>query len=565
MPVPNFTLVGQPYNVPNWIAPGLGQTPYNPYLLSNGGNVGQTFGGAVVPKGGYRLPMVINGTATAVPNAAVAGLDMGAINPSAQAAAAEAAVAEKAGAETVKRGMLARGAGATFKGAKALGKIALPLSIATAPMLADPGTGKTGDGELSPNARALDSDGNDSGVTDVAKSWMRGNYNIMDWLAGLGSDAYDSASYLWKPRDQYNIERKAEKAQELFEKAKEQGATPEQANAIRDAFLQGQMDGNGQPLPGVQAADELAYGVPPEEEGFSGSLGLGGGDYVVPASDNSEMQSALQGLLSVVAAGKPQKNSEISPLLKGKLQAMAFADAINIPGDYSEGSQMRRAAQALAFGDVPFEIRKIQEQAEYQKSLLDWAEKYAKTGIDIAKVEKDLGKSDMKIHSTRGGFLVETTDGNGNKSLKPISADIFGSKANKKIEIAGNKFDADSPLSHELGILQNLSQTGQLDGILEEYAKEPALKEATKGIFDPKELKAAQITFLAGAAYKNPKFKSTLVKKYTDFMGKAPKAAKLTDVPVSFTDALLGGLEPTVGSTDAEGNYIPSGAVGGLY
>ena len=36
----------------------------------------------------------------------------------------------------------------------------------------------------------------------------------------------------------------------------------EQANAIRDAFLQGQLDGQGQPLPSVQAADEAAYGIP---------------------------------------------------------------------------------------------------------------------------------------------------------------------------------------------------------------------------------------------------------------------------------------------------------------
>lgn len=546
MPVPNFTLVGSPYTNPNWIAPGLGQTPYSPYLLSNGGNVAPVSGGQIVqytPKGLVNVTPVATASPTAGLNPVI---DLGKINPAAAASPAEEVVKETA-KKGGKVGKALKGAG---KGAKALGKIALPLTIATSPMMADPGSKVLGDGTLSANARMLDLDPNDTGVEDLAKSWMRGNYNIMEGLAGLGSDAYDAISYLWTPHQERAIADKAKKGQELFEQAKAQGATHEQANAIRDAFLQGQLDGQGQPLPSVQAADEAAYGIPQGQGDTSSPVfGLGGGDYTVPAGRNPEISSALHGLLGVVAAGKPTKASPLSQNMKDKLAALAFSKAIDIPEDYSQAAQFRRASDALMSADINTYLQQQQQEAEYAKSMLDWAEKYAKTGLDVAKLEKDLGKSDMKIHSTRGGFLVQTTDAEGNTSLKPVSADIFGKKSTGKIVIGDNKFDADSPLSHELGILQNLGQIGALDSVLNEYSDSPEMKEIVKAnLGDAKKAKEAQLIFLASVAYKNPQFKSKLVKAYTDFMGKAPKGVTLTEAPTSFTDALLNNVQDPAGS-----------------
>ena len=96
MPVPNFTLVGSPYTNPNWIAPGLGQTPtariFSPmegmWLPVSGGQIVQ-----YTPKGLVNVTPV----ATASP---IKGLnpviDLGKINPAATASPAEEVVKETA-------------------------------------------------------------------------------------------------------------------------------------------------------------------------------------------------------------------------------------------------------------------------------------------------------------------------------------------------------------------------------------------------------------------------------------------------------------------------------------
>ena len=152
MPVPNFTLVGSPYTNPNWIAPGLGQTPTARIFLQ-WRECGSLFLVGKLSK--YTPKGLVNVTpvATASP---IAGLnpviDLGKINPAAAASPAEEVVKETA-KKGGKVGKALKGAG---KGAKALGKIALPLTIATSPMMADPGSKVLGDGTLSANARMLD-------------------------------------------------------------------------------------------------------------------------------------------------------------------------------------------------------------------------------------------------------------------------------------------------------------------------------------------------------------------------------------------------------------------------
>ena len=83
--------------------------------------------------------------------------------------------------------------------------------------------------------------------------------------------------------------------------------------------------------------------------------------------------------MDVLGASKPTKG-KIDEKLQQKLRDKAFFDAINIPGDYSDASQFRRAAEANYLSDVPEQLLQMQQDAEYNKSLLDWAEKYAKTG-----------------------------------------------------------------------------------------------------------------------------------------------------------------------------------------
>ena len=91
--------------------------------------------------------------------------------------------------------------------------------------------------------------------------------------------------------------------------------------------------------------------------------------------------------------------------MKDKLAALAFSKAIDIPEDYSQAAQFRRASDALMSADINTYLQQQQQEVEYAKSMLDWAEKYAKTGLRCREARKDLGKSDMKIHSTRAGSL----------------------------------------------------------------------------------------------------------------------------------------------------------------
>ena len=81
----------------------------------------------------------------------------------------------------------------------------------------------------------------------------------------------------------------------------------------------------------------------------------------------------MHGLLGVVAAGKPTKASPLSQNMKDKLAALAFSKAIDIPEDYSQAAQFRRASDALMSADINTYLQQQQQEAEYAKSMLTWA------------------------------------------------------------------------------------------------------------------------------------------------------------------------------------------------
>lgn len=518
--------VGAPYTNPNWISPGLGHTPFNPYLLSNGGNVTGGAGGALVTRTAGGVPAalgpIIEGTATAVPEAAASAASIAAEAPAAASIAA-------------KRSLLARAFGGAGTAIKAVKPLALPLTIAAAPLMNDPGSRQIGpDGEFSSNARMLDTQPDDTGIEELGKAFLRGTYDFNTMTGGALRDGYDSLSYFWKTQDEYKDMKQGKKADEMARKAFKAGMNPAQVEAVRKAYLQRQPK-EGQALPDVQAADEAAIGVPMDSPSVGSSLA--GGDYIIPKGNADS--SYLDALLGVVAASKPTEE-KIPDDLKKKLKGKAFQDALDIPGDYSAGSNARRLSAAMAYGDLPTDLAELQQKAKFNEETLAWAEKYAKTGIDVAKAKKDLGKVDMKIHSTKGGFLIESTDSEGNKVLKPLSGEIFGNKSGKKIDIMGSKFDADSALSQELGILQNLNEVGGLNDIFKE--NKALLEKAAESLptgFEPKRLQEAQLTTLALAMKLNPQLKAQYIKRYTDVIGVKPKGAKLTPAPSNFSDALL--------------------------
>ena len=263
-----------------------------------------------------------------------------------------------------------------------------------------------------------------------------------------------------------------------------------------------------------------ARAKPPEEGDIAlpalGHMPEGSPEYVIPGQGGSGLNSALDTLMQVMAAGKPGK-TELPEDLKGNMDKAAFWNALANPGGpWINTSAVNTVMAGLSGSKLKQQLMGLELDQNNTKNTMDWLKSYANTGVDVEKAKADAAKDNFKIHSSKNGFLVEMNEGD-KKVLKPISGNIFGPQAGSKLSIMGGKFEAGNPLVSELEIVKNLADVGILNDVLMEHSKD--LMAATKGIEDPKQMQEAQILAVARAMHVNPKFKAAMQQKYLSAMG----------------------------------------------
>lgn len=322
----------------------------------------------------------------------------------------------------------------------------------------------------------------DVGATKIAKSVGRGAIHVKDSVSDLGKSLWGphGIGYLWSDE---NDTKKYDEAN-----------TPTQ------------------PV-------DLTVG--PETIHESGG---GPSEWVIPqgGEDRAGFNNSLDSLMALLGAEKPQK-MELPEDLKKNLQQAAFWDSFDtsLPTNMN---LLSRIAGGQTKANIKAELQGLELDAANQKNLTGWLDNYAKTGVDVAKAKHEISKDDFKIHSTKNGFLLEMTDKNGDKVLRPISSGVFGADPNAKVAVGDTKFAANNPLKTELGLLQNLQSVGILNDVLVENAK--ALRDATKGMTDEKQIHEAQVLTLARALHQSPQFKAQLIEKYTAAMGATPQGGQ---------------------------------------
>ena len=249
-------------------------------------------------------------------------------------------------------------------------------------------------------------------------------------------------------------------------------------------------------------------------------------EYAIPGLGGDTGGSELDSLLAVVAGQKPKKGGVSDELKRDLLISSALgAGAETEKGNYGKwGSLLEGIAKGYKQQAVDVPLEESKQEQEYQKNVMDWLEKYARTGIDVEKEKRQAKKDDFKIHSTKNGFLVEMNDKEGNKVLRPINP--FGGGT---LKIGGSKFQGDNPLSTELGVLQNLADVGILNDVMVEHNKE--LLQSTKGLTDEKQIEGAKILTLARAMHGNPQFKAMLLQRYEKAMGSKAPGGSLWNSP----------------------------------
>lgn len=384
---------------------------------------------------------------------------------------------------------------------------ASPLGLAGlglgAALYADPGAQKHFDPFLGINPN---DEPNDLGITSIGKSAMRG-------AAHIGNKEADAIDYIGENSPLFNIPKWL-----LSTNAEKVAAAPQPEMNPISAGL------SGDAITPTSSSQE----------------------FVMPgAGGSSSTPGALDDLMAVLAAERPTK-TEIPEELKSSLRNYNLSEAAakgsrDTLGGATKWSGILDLLAANNKSDLSSQLQSLQGEQQYNKSMTDWLDNYAKTGVAVAKEKDQAKKDDFKIHSTKDGFLIETTDKNGDKVLKPISP--FG-RSGGKIEITGRKFASDNPLREELGVLQKLGDIGALNDIMVEHNQD--LMKATKGISDPKQMEDAKLLTLARAMHNNPNFKAALIQKYVSSMGSPP--AGPTDTQPVYPD--WEGQAPSADSED---------------
>ena len=482
--IPNGALVpqvgGLPARIPSTRIPSTGFTleggpsfgglqPYSPFEVSPmqlesaaaSGGGGPSFGGL------QPLP------SAATPGAVAAGEGGGSVSSKVAGAVGEAAP---------EAGLLSRlltGLAGSYAG---------PVIAAGGPFVADPGSRSIRD-KANPSSWAwnLQTRSDDTGLEALGKAYARGAYNIVKYPVDAITELYD---YLTKTPDEI-AKDKADHAKMLAGLDAAEGILPD----------------SPQPRSYAPAQSRSSVAMP---------------EYVIPGmgSNPTGENNALDSLMGVLAALKPQKG-ELPAGLNADMHKLAYLKALDW-GLPTNGTLIARIASGQKEADINNQLQGLQLDQAYGKQLQEWMKDFAKTGVDVEKTKAEGKKGNFKIHSTKGGFLVEMDDGQGNKVLKPIAGNIFGDAADPKktFSVMGRKFAKDNPLSTELGILQNMSDVGVLNDILVEHSKE--LMPAAKGLSDPKQIQEAQILALARAMHDNPNLSEAMRQKFVKAVGQAP-------------------------------------------
>lgn len=432
---------------------------------------------AYLPKQNFTMPGFKGNLPAVIPSPAAGLAPEAAIAPEVLAASPEAAIASN----VIKRGMLARLA----SGVGAAANMALPITAGLAPMYFDKGSedlkANTTEGSW---ASGLADEEDDLGITSLAKSWGRGAFNE---AKGLVQPIVDTIDYLITP--------KGERDKKALE-----GKKPAESAEVQ---LQG-----GNELPGMgdfQGGGESGMQSP--------------GEFVLPGLGGGESTGALDQLLQVMGGMKPEKG-EPDPELQTKLFQANLWDALANPsGGFINTSPLNTLMAVKSKSDLQNAMQGLAADSEYAKNTQEWLKEYAKTAVDVEKVKNQAKKDNFKVHSTKGGFLLEMDEG-GNKVLKPISfGGGKGAGKPQKYTVGGAKFTSDNPLTPELTVLQNLSDIGQIDGVLNEFNKSFMQDKDITSILDPKRQQEAKLLKLAVAMKKNPQLKQQMQTKYINTLG----------------------------------------------
>lgn len=401
---------------------------------------------------------------------------------------------------------------------------ALPAAVLSTPFLADPGSaGILARPQAAPgsNAANLADTPDDTGFEKILKAGGRGLYNIMD----TGSDLMADTVRFFTENDNEANTRKLADANDIYSNLLAAG--------YDDQTIITYMQQEGLIPEGATASP--SYGAPTGGEvnltqdggDFSALGGVGGipsdgdllsqgGEYVLPQQGRGG-GSPLDNVLALLAGTMPQPPGDRTDINNATATAAFWQNLGHPDGPWIAPAWATFMADRSA-GQLQNLRGEEEANAAYGQSVQDWLKNYTGTALDVEKEKRLAAEDDFKIHSTRGGFLVEMNEG-GKKVLKPIAG--FGDSKAKKFNVMGSNFTTDNPLAGELEVLQNLADVGILNDVLVENQED--LAEATRGITDFDQIQTAQILALARAMRTSPQLKAALQQKFVESVGQAPQ------------------------------------------